>query len=122
MKYRDLSLHASSACPTLDYHRAARLIVEQQFTSRVQAAEMPHLVDMPDLTPSRFKTLAQYHRAVAQRRSWCEKFAYGGFGVEALDDGADSKGLRFRFRISAVATMFRLLFGTARAPRSVTSD
>ncbi|HEX2556405.1 MAG TPA: hypothetical protein VHL98_22125 [Microvirga sp.] len=109
MHYRDLSPKATPIQPALNYHNAARFIIEQQFAPNGPATSMPHLVDCPDLVPSRFKTPAEYHRAVALRTEWCSRYAYGGHSVQALDGDAEQNGLRFRFTVGPVATLFNLM-------------
>jgi hypothetical protein len=111
MHFRDFSSTTSSTYPTLDHHGAARFIIEQQFATNRPTTEMPHLVDCPELVPQRFKTPAEFHRAVALRKGWCSRYAYGGYAAEALGDDADQHGLRFRFKIGPVATLFNLMHG-----------
>jgi hypothetical protein len=109
MHFRDLSSTTSSTYPIFDHNSAARFIVEQQFAPDRPAEDMRHLIDCPELVPERFRTPAEFHRAIAIRKEWCRRYAYGGHAVEALDGDADQNGLRFRFNVGPVASLFGLL-------------
>ena len=107
MHYRDLSLPADSLQTAFDFNHAARVIIEQQFAPARSATGMRHIVDFTNLTPEDLKL----------RREWCRKFAFGGHSIEAINGGGGQKGLRFKFSVGPVATLFGLLH-TAWGTRS----
>jgi hypothetical protein len=75
-------------------------------------AATPHIVDVEGLTRADLTKPGQFHKELAARVRWCERFAPGSYEIELISDSEKVTGRRFRFVHISIAALFRLWFET----------
>jgi hypothetical protein len=82
------------------------------FIDAARRAATPHIVDVEGLTRADLTKPGQFHKELAARVRWCERFAPGSYEIELISDSEKVTGRRFRFVHISIAALFRLWFET----------